>query len=172
MPHGRRLKRLSAEFCGELLNNSSAAAEARNEPTEDGPLAGIRVVEVTTAVQGPAAGQYLRDMGAEVIKVEGPIGDGNRHGLGVQNSLPRIGMGTQFVSVNMGKRSLSLDLKHPESIEVVLRLLETADIFLGNFTQRALDVLGLSYKAVQARNAKIIYACSGQRFRPSGPTVD
>lgn len=56
---------------------------------QDGPLAGVKVVEWTTAVQGPAAGQYLRDMGAEVIKIEGPVGDGNRHGRGTQNDLVR-----------------------------------------------------------------------------------
>ena len=55
------------------------------EQSADGPLKGVLVVEWTTAVQGPAAGQYLSDMGASVIKIEGPVGDGNRHGRGTQN---------------------------------------------------------------------------------------
>ena len=68
----------------------------------------------------------------------------------------------------MGKKSLSIDMKHEESMEVVLKLLEKADVFLANFTQRALDDLGLTYEVAKARNPEIIYAvCSG--FGPTGP---
>ena len=89
-------------------------------------------------------------MGASVIKIEGPVGDGNRHGRGTQNDTPRAGLEPQFVSVNMGKRSLSIDMKDPASFAVVMRLLETADVFLANFTQRALDSAGLDYETVRA----------------------
>ena len=68
----------------------------------------------------------------------------------------------------MGKKSLSIDMKHEESMDVVLKLLEKADVFLANFTQRALDDLGLTYEVAKARNPEIIYAvCSG--FGPTGP---
>jgi crotonobetainyl-CoA:carnitine CoA-transferase CaiB-like acyl-CoA transferase len=126
------------------------------------------VVELTTAIQGPAAGQYLRDMGADVIKIEPPTGDGNRHGRGFQNKLPKNGLESQFVSVNLGKRSLSLDVKDPESMSVVQQLISRADVFLANFIQRALNDLGLSYTELKQRNPKLIYAvCSG--FGPVGP---
>ena len=73
----RRLRAVSAHLRAERTSNDAGG----------GPLAGVKVVEWTTAVQGPAAGQYLRDMGASVIKIEGPVGDGNRHGRGTQNNL-------------------------------------------------------------------------------------
>ena len=69
------------------------------------------VVELTTAIQGPAAGQYLRDMGAEVLRIEAATGDGSRHGRGFNNTLPRMGLEAQFISCNLGKKSLALDLK-------------------------------------------------------------
>ena len=147
----RRLRAVSSHLTAERTSNDA------------GPLAGVKVVEWTTAVQGPAAGQYLRDMGASVIKIEGPVGDGNRHGRGTQNNLvsastvdlalrasrarvgltcgvrlcrpsrqPRVGLEPQFVSVNMGKRSLSIDMKDPASMAVVLRLLEDADVFVSD----------------------------------------
>ena len=81
---------------------------------------------------------------------------------------PRNGLESQFVSVNLGKRSVSLDLKDPDSLEVLKKLIDTADVFLANFTQRALDDLGLDYESLKARNKMLIYAvCSG--FGPLGP---
>lgn len=81
----RRLCAVSSHMTTSAkLQSFVSASEAAGQ---DGPLAGVKVVEWTTAVQGPAAGQYLRDMGAEVIKIEGPVGDGNRHGRGTQNDL-------------------------------------------------------------------------------------
>ena len=81
---GRHMRRLGT-IASQLRRSQPSAAEAAESSA--GPLAGILVVEFTTAVQGPAAGQYLRDMGAEVIKIEGPSGDGNRHGRGTQYEL-------------------------------------------------------------------------------------
>ena len=81
---GRHTRRLGT-IASQLRRSQPSAAEAAESSA--GPLAGILVVEFTTAVQGPAAGQYLRDMGAEVIKIEGPSGDGNRHGRGTQCEL-------------------------------------------------------------------------------------
>jgi len=88
--------------------------------------------------------------------------------IGEQNNLPRVALGSQFSACNLGKRSLSLDVKHPESMAVILALLERCDVFLANFTQRALDDLGLSYASLKVRNPRLIYAvCSG--FGPTGP---
>ena len=74
------------------------------------PLEGVRVVEVATAVQGPAVGGFLADMGADVIKIEPPRGDANRWYRGHQNTLPDEVLGTQFIGVGSGKRSISLDI--------------------------------------------------------------
>ena len=152
MVPGSRLRSLASHL------RAAPRPASEQEVDEDGPLAGMLVVEWTTAIQGPAAGQYLRDMGAEVIKIEGPTGDGNRHGRGTQNDTPRVGLEPQFVSCNLGKKSLSVDVKHPESLEVINKLLDKADVFLANFTQRALDDLGLGYEVLKARNPGLVYA--------------
>ena len=165
MVPGSRLRSLASH-----LRAAPRPAASEQEVDEDGPLAGMLVVEWTTAIQGPAAGQYLRDMGAEVIKIEGPTGDGNRHGRGTQNDTPRVGLEPQFVSCNLGKKSLSVDVKHPESLEVINKLLDKADVFLANFTQRALDDLGLGYEVLKARNPGLVYAVRTAPHRTPPPT--
>jgi hypothetical protein len=186
------------------------------EQSADGPLKGVVVVEWTTAVQGPAAGQYLSDMGASVIKIEGPVGDGNRHGRGTQNETvssrlrdiaaalffwvvaavadgafvvarvcvhcraklagnhqPRAGLEPQFVSVNMGKRSLSIDMKDPASFAVVLKLLEDADVFVRQPppSHRHLPPPMMPHRhyrivRVRMRAAGQLYAASARLSRP------
>jgi len=161
--HAARLQQLSSH-----LEQPASASAAASSLDEDGALAGTLVVELTTAIQGPAAGQYLRDMGAEVIKIEPATGDNSRHGRGFQNTLPRMGMEAQFTSANLGKKSLALNMKDPESKSVVLQLLAKADVFLANYTERALDDLGLGYGQLKELNPRIIHAvCSG--FGPIGP---
>ena len=93
-----------------------------------GPLAGIRVIDVTTVVLGPMAGQILGDMGADVIKVETIEGDSTRF-IGPSRNK---GMGSYFATLNRNKRSLALNLKKPAAREALLKLVETADVFLHN----------------------------------------
>lgn len=135
------------------------------------PLSGITVVEMTIAVQGPAAGGYLRDMGAEVIKVEPPVGDASRHGRGRGNNTPVGTIGAQFVACNRGKRSVCVDLSTQLGMQAVHKLLATADVFLTNYRAAALANLGLDYDTLHERYPQLIYAAVNG-FGPAGPDSD
>ena len=124
------------------------------QPT--GPLSGIRVIDVTTVVLGPYCSQTLGDMGADVIKVETTEGDSTR--LIGPSRTP--GMGSYFANLNRNKRSLAIDLKKPAAQEAILRLVETADVFVHNMRIGAAQRLGLDYARLSARNPKLIYACA------------
>ncbi|MCC5794566.1 MAG: CoA transferase [Chromatiales bacterium] len=119
------------------------------------PLAGVRVVEFTHMVMGPAAGLILADMGADVIKIEPVKGDSTRH-------LPGSGAG-YFPMYNRNKRSLCVDLKAPEGKAAVLKLLDTADVLIENFRPGTMERLGFGYEALSARNPQLIY-CSEKGF--------
>ncbi len=139
--------------------------EAAQKPT--GPLAGIRVIDVTTVVLGPFATQVLGDMGAEVIKVESRDGDATRS-IGPSRT---PGMGSYFAMLNRNKRSLVLDLKKPAAREALLRLVETADVFVHNMRIGAAQRLGLDYASLAARNPRLIYA-SASGFRKGSAMQD
>lgn len=129
-----------------------------------GPLAGVRVVDITTMILGPVATMLLADMGAEVIRIEPPEGDPFRD-VGDARS---PGMSAAFLAINRNKSSVVLDLKNREGLEALLRLLETTDVFVHNMRQSAADRLGLGYAAVVKRNPEIIYA-AGVGFGTNGP---
>ncbi len=135
------------------------------------PLEGFLVVEMTIAVQGPAAGLYLRDMGADVIKVEPPLGDPSRYGRGRGNDTPEGTMGPQYVAVNRGKRSLCIDLTTDLGRRAINDLLDRADVFLTNYRAAALDALGLGYESLRKQHPNLIYA-SVNGFGPTGDDVD
>jgi crotonobetainyl-CoA:carnitine CoA-transferase CaiB-like acyl-CoA transferase len=124
------------------------------QPT--GPLSGIRVIDITTVVLGPFCAQTLGDMGADVIKVETTQGDSTR--LIGPSRTP--GMGAYFANLNRNKRSLAIDLKKPAAREAILRLVETADVFVHNMRIGAAQRLGLDYATLSARNPRLIYACA------------
>ena len=128
-----------------------------------GPLAGIRVVDLTSAVLGPVATQILGDMGADVIKVEPPEGDSIRP-LGPSR---HPGMGAYFLNINRNKKSVALDLKRSAAREALLKLVETADVFVHNMRLAAAERLGLDYQAVAGRNPRIVYAAAAG-FRKDG----
>jgi len=119
------------------------------------PLGDVRVVEFAHMVMGPSCGLVLADLGAEVIKVEPLEGDNTRR-------LEAAGAGF-FPVFNRNKKSLAVDLKHPEGRDLVLRLLDTADVLTENFRPGALDKLGFGYAALAARNPRLVY-CSLKGF--------
>jgi crotonobetainyl-CoA:carnitine CoA-transferase CaiB-like acyl-CoA transferase len=119
------------------------------------PLEGVRVVEFAHMVMGPSCGLVLADLGAEVIKIEPLKGDNTRH-------LEHAGSGF-FPVFNRNKKSLAVDLQHPEGNKLVLKLLGTADVLTENFRPGALDKLGFSYARLTQDNPRLIY-CSLKGF--------
>jgi crotonobetainyl-CoA:carnitine CoA-transferase CaiB-like acyl-CoA transferase len=123
------------------------------------PLEGVRVVEFVHMVMGPSCGLVLADLGAEVIKVEPLEGDNTRR---------LMGAGAGFYPIfNRNKKSLAVDLKTPEGRELVLKLVDSADVMTENFRPGALEKMGLGYAALSARNPGLIY-CTMKGFL-SGP---
>lgn len=122
-----------------------------------GPLAGIRVIDLTINVLGPVCTQILGDMGADVIKIEAPGGDYMRH-LGPSRS---DGMGVFFLNINRNKRSALLDLKQTEARTTLHRLIETADVFVHSMRPKAAERLGVDYQTLSTKNPRLVYASAG-----------
>jgi len=131
------------------------------------PLDGIRVVDLTAVVLGPLATQVLADLGAEVIKVEPPEGDIARHVEPMRSKA----MGTMFMNLARGKKSLAVDLKDERGRDILTRLVETADVFVHSMRQPAIERLGLSYDALKAVKDGLIY-CAAWGFDRRGPYAD
>jgi len=123
--------------------------------TGEGPLAGVTVVDLSSAVMGPYATQILGDFGADVIRVE-PLRDVARHSPANTGRSP--GMAPLYMQVNRNKRSVSLDLKDPAGREDLLALLADADVFVTNMRAGALERLGLGYEEVRQRCPGLVYA--------------
>jgi crotonobetainyl-CoA:carnitine CoA-transferase CaiB-like acyl-CoA transferase len=127
------------------------------------PLRGVRVVEFCQIAAGPFAGLLLADMGADVIKVESPEGDGMR------NWPPHTGgYSENFASLNRGKRSVVLDLKNKENLLKATALCLSADVVLENFRPGVMDRLGLGYEVLNNKKPGIVY-CSISAFGQEGP---
>ncbi len=129
-----------------------------------GPLAGVRVLDLTTVVMGPSATQMLGDLGADVIKVESPAGDSMRW-IGPWR---HPGMGPLFLQANRNKRSVVLDLKTAEGKARAFALAERADVLVSNVRPQGMQRLGLDYDSVRAVNPKIIY-CAAVGYGAGGP---
>jgi len=130
-------------------------------------LDGLKIVSFCHYLQGPAAMQYLSDMGADVIKIEPAKGAFERHWSGADGAQAG-GVSAMFLCANRNARSLALDLKKPEAREVVFRLLASSHVLAENFRPGTLDRLGLGYDAVRARKPDIIYA-SATGYGATGP---
>jgi crotonobetainyl-CoA:carnitine CoA-transferase CaiB-like acyl-CoA transferase len=133
-----------------------------------GPLAGMRVLELAQIMSGPTGGMLLADLGADVIKVEKiPGGDDSR---GYTD--PRVnGVSAPFLMMNRNKRGLALNLKHRQGRDVLLRMVESADVLLENFRTGTLDKLGLGYEVLHRANAGLIY-CTVTGYGRTGPYAD
>ncbi|MCP3018372.1 CaiB/BaiF CoA transferase family protein [Cupriavidus basilensis] len=137
------------------------------KPVCAGPLEGIRVLDLTSVVLGPLATQSLADLGADVIKVEGPEGDLMR-----ANGVSRnAGMSSIYLALNRNKRSVVLDLKTPAGAAALRRLIAGADVLIHNMRVAAIERLGFGYAAVAALNPRIVY-CVATGFGQDGPHRD
>jgi crotonobetainyl-CoA:carnitine CoA-transferase CaiB-like acyl-CoA transferase len=131
-----------------------------------GPLAGIRVLDLSAYLAGPYGCALLADLGAEVIKVEPPEGDNLRK---YPSTMP--GHSRAFVGVNRGKRGIVLDLKHPDGIVALLELVRGADVFVHNFRPAVPARLGIAWEQLQAINPRLIY-CGLSGYGEQGPLKD
>ncbi|MGA0862845.1 MAG: CaiB/BaiF CoA transferase family protein [Ilumatobacteraceae bacterium] len=126
---------------------------ASDRTTSPRPLEGIRVLDFTRVLSGPHCTRMLCDLGADVIKIEPPDGDLTRF------AYPRVGsVSTYFTQQNIGKSNISLDLKRPEAVDIVLRLAAVADVLVENYRGGVMDKLGLGWDAVHGVNPRLIYA--------------
>ena len=132
-----------------------------------GPLAGTKVLDLTTVVLGPLATQILGDLGAEVIKVESPEGDIMRYAGPARH--PE--MGHVFLNLNRNKRSLVLDLKQPEAAPVLLALVRQSDVLMHNMRPQAMARLGFAWERMCQVNPRLVY-CSAHGYGQDGPLAD
>src|ERR1700689_1209390 len=138
------------------------------------PLEGIKVVEIAQEIQGPFASLILADMGADVVKVENKeTGDLSRCMLAALIGGPDVKNATvshYFIAMNRGKRSITADLKKPDAIEMVRRMVKSYDVLVTNYRPGVLDRLGLGYDDARKINPRIVYA-QGSSWGPRGPWV-
>ena len=133
-----------------------------------GPLQGVVILDFTQLVQGPFATQIFGDMGAEIIKVEPVKGDWNRH-FALSNHYLN-GESISFLGFNRNKRSLTLDLKKAEGVEVAKTLARKADVVIENFRPGVMERLGLGYDVLAMLNPRLIY-CASSGYGQTGPYV-
>jgi crotonobetainyl-CoA:carnitine CoA-transferase CaiB-like acyl-CoA transferase len=131
------------------------------------PFAGVRILDFTRYLAGPYGTYQLALLGADVVKIESHEGDESRHLL-VSKEWADRKMASSFLAVNANKRSITLDLRKPAAIEVVKRLVPTADVVWENFRPGVMDRLGLGYETLAALNPRLIY-CAVSGFGHTGP---
>jgi formyl-CoA transferase len=131
-----------------------------------GPLEGLRVVDCSAIIAGPVATTFLATYGADVVKVEPLEGDALR---GYPSTLP--GLSRYFLGINRGKRSLAVDLKHPDGRALTARLAREADVFVESFRPGVAARLGLDHARLGAENPRLVY-CSVSAFGQTGPLAE
>lgn len=133
-------------------------------PRATGPLAGIRILDMTQFILGPVATQIMGDMGADVIKVESPSGDANRY-IGPRQ---HAGMATLYLGMNRNKRSIVLDLRKPEALQALYKMAAQCDVFMHSMRPDAASKLGVGAEQIMQHNPRIIYA-TAPGYRSDGP---
>ena len=132
----------------------------------NGPLAGIRVLDLTSYLAGPYGCTLLGDLGADIVKIEPPDGDMLRHYPSTLEGDSRA-----FIGANRGKRAIVIDLKTEEGRNVLYRLVDGADVFVQNFRPAVPARLGIDYATLQARNPRLVY-CAVTGYGESGALRD
>src|SRR6476469_6304205 len=176
VPHASAFPAVAAPFrVAPHYENESRKAEGvlremtiagNDERNLTGSFAGLRVLDFSTTIAGPHCTRMLADMGAEVIKIESVEGETMRTRPPVRN-----GFSTVFGQLNVGKKSLVLDLKSPDAIEIVGRLVASADILVENFRPGVMRRLKLDYGSLRELNPKLIY-CSISGYCQTGPSAE
>ncbi|MGB2123731.1 MAG: CoA transferase, partial [Candidatus Puniceispirillaceae bacterium] len=134
------------------------------------PLESIRVLDMTNVLAGPFCCHHLAHLGAEVIKVEA-VGRGDlARQLGADPELSNKNMGVSFLAQNAGKKSVTVNLKHPQGKALFLKLVKTADVVVENFRPGVMHRLGVGYEVLQGIRPEIIY-CAISGFGQEGPWV-
>ena len=131
-------------------------------------LTGVRILDFSQVLAGPFATQLMAQLGAQVIKVEQPVGGDMTRGL---MSASSDGMAPSFLAANLGKRSLTLDLKNPKAKEIVHKLVAEADVLVENFKPGTIERLGFSFEAMKATKPDLVYA-SISGFGQTGPRAN
>jgi crotonobetainyl-CoA:carnitine CoA-transferase CaiB-like acyl-CoA transferase len=143
-------------------------ANAMNNKTHTGPLAGLRVLELAQIMAGPTCGMMLADMGADVIKVEKLPGGDDARGY----REPRVnGVSAPFLILNRNKRGIALNLKLPQGRDILLRMVKEADVLTENYRRGTLEKLGLGYDVLSKVNPGLIY-CAVSGYGRDGPYAD
>jgi crotonobetainyl-CoA:carnitine CoA-transferase CaiB-like acyl-CoA transferase len=138
----------------------------RAATSDTGPLAGVRVLDLSAYIAGPYGCTLLADLGAEVVKIEPPEGDNLR-----KYPSTMVGHSRAFVGVNRGKRGVVINLKHPDGLELFRRMAEQADVVVHNFRPSVAPRLGIDYPRLSVRNPRLIY-CSLSGYGDQGPFRD
>ena len=137
-------------------------------PPQTLPLSHIKILDLTTIIAGPFCTLHLAHMGAEIIKIE-PLGTGDSgRNLGSDENLNNTHMGALFLGMNMGKKSITLNLKTDEGIDIFKKMVAQCDVVVENFRAGVMDKLGLSFETLKIINPKIIY-CSISGYGQQGP---
>src|SRR5579875_693955 len=145
------------------VEESAAMSWPSRASQSTGPLADVKVLDLSAYAVGPWAASLLAMLGADVIKVDPPYGDP------IRNVRPQLaGEPTTYTTSNQGKRNIILDLKSPSDREVALALASSADVLIENFRSGTLDRLGLGYEELSKRNPGLVF-CSSGSFGDKGP---